>query len=73
MNLHIGKEMPLGTVLFLMSETANLKVIVIDDVTIVTTAALAQQMLWEKFLRSYELPDWIEQMKHYYRVFGAAV
>ncbi len=66
-NLHIGKEMPLGTVLFLISETANLKVIVIDDVAIVTTPALAQQMLWEKFLRSYELPDWIEQMNRYRR------
>jgi hypothetical protein len=68
-NLHIAKEMPLGTVLFLMSEMANLKVIVIDDVAIVTTPALAQQMLWEKFLRSYELPDWIEQMNRYRRGF----
>jgi hypothetical protein len=73
-NLHIGKEMPLGTVLFLMSETANLKVIVVDEITIVTTPALAQQMLLEQWLRTYGSPAWVEQMnRDRWRVFGGAV
>lgn len=61
-SLHIARETSLGTIVFLMSETANLKMIILHDVIVITTPALAQQMLWEHFLRTYQLPDWVNRM-----------
>jgi hypothetical protein len=56
-HLYIAKDTSLGAILLLMSEMANLKMIVLNDVIFVTTPALAQQLLWEQFMRAYQLPE----------------
>ena len=61
-SIHLARETSLGTIVYLISESANLKMIVLQDVIIVTTPGLARQMLWERYSRAYQLPDWVNRM-----------
>ncbi|MBI3409032.1 MAG: hypothetical protein HY040_11850 [Planctomycetes bacterium] len=57
-NMNFTNEISLGTVRMLMSEVCGLKLLVSEEVVIITTPAIARQFIRERMQNPYLLPDW---------------